>query len=159
GTATVFQFTDTDNVTPANFTTISINWGDGSPADTTTGSITQPGGAGAPFLISGTHTYGEEGTFPVSVTFHDTLNNNNHTLAGSTGNVADAALLPGNPVNVTHQEFNGVGGTNTAGGALAALNAFKAAVGGVNNGATPAPANGGFRTITWDGVALDGTDF
>src|SRR5262249_25128483 len=27
------------------------------------------------------------------------------------------------------------------------------------NGATASPQNGGFRTITWDGVKLDGTDF
>jgi hypothetical protein len=159
GTVTAAAFTDTDNVGTNNFSSISINWGDGTAADTTTGTITQPGGAGTPFQVNGTHTYGEEGTFTVSVTFHDTLNNNNHTLGGNTANVADAPLSAGNPPSATHQEFSGVGGTNTAGGTLNALNAFKTAIGGANNGATAAPQNGGFRTITWDGVKLDGTDF
>ena len=54
--------------------------------------------------------------------------------------------------------FSGVGGTNTSGGALTALNAFETAIGGGKNTAA-APQTGGFRTITWDGVKLDGTDF
>jgi hypothetical protein len=67
-------------------------------------------------------------------------------------------LFPGNPIAVgTPQVFSGVGGTNTAGGALTALNEFEAQIGGVKNTAA-APQSGGFRTITWDGVKLDGTD-
>ena len=77
----------------------------------------------------------------------------------NTGKAADPPLTPGNPLgNVTHQEFSGVGGTNTAGAALNVLAAFEAAVGGVKNVAA-SPQNGGFRVITWDGVAIDGTDF
>ena len=38
------------------------------------------------------------------------------------------------------------------------MNAFEAAIGGVKNTAA-APQTGGFRTINWDGVKLDGTDF
>ncbi|HSP45511.1 MAG TPA: hypothetical protein VLO30_05925 [Chthoniobacterales bacterium] len=72
---------------------------------------------------------------------------------------ADAALTAGNPVNVgTPSQFSGVGGTNTNGGAFTALSAFEAAIGGVKNIA-PSPQTGGFRVITWDGVAVDGTDF
>jgi hypothetical protein len=55
-----------------------------------------------------------------------------------------------------------VGGNNTSvtnGSANAALSAFEAAIGGANNGANPPPKTGGFRTINWDGVKLDGTDF
>jgi hypothetical protein len=67
-------------------------------------------------------------------------------------------LFPGNPITVgTPQVFSGVGGTNTAGGALTALNAFETAIGEAKNTAA-APQSGGFRTITWDGVKLDGTD-
>jgi hypothetical protein len=50
--------------------------------------------------------------------------------------------------------FSGVG----AAGAANALNAFRAAIGGANNGAAP-PQSTGFRQISWDDVALDGTDF
>jgi hypothetical protein len=158
GTATIAGFVDTDNVTPSNFTNISINWGDGTAADTTTGSVSQPN-AGGEFLITGSHTYGEEGRDSVTVTVHDVLNNVNRSITLSSANVADAPLLPGNSPTATHQEFTGVGGTNTAGASLNALNAFKSAIGGANNGAVGAPQNGGFRVITWDGVALDGTDF
>src|SRR5262249_46660930 len=76
--------------------------------------------------------------------------------------VADAALLPGNVTSTTNTEFTGVGGDNTsttAGSANAGLTAFEAAIGGANNGGLPPPQSTGFRTITWDGVKLDGTDF
>ena len=36
--------------------------------------------------------------------------------------------------------------------------AFESAIGGVNNGAGPPEHAGGFRTITWDGVQVNGTD-
>jgi hypothetical protein len=70
-----------------------------------------------------------------------------------------ATLFPGNPITVgTPLTFSGVGGTNTSGGAFTALTNFETAIGGVKNTAA-APQTGGFRTITWDGVKLDGTDF
>jgi hypothetical protein len=77
-------------------------------------------------------------------------------------NAADPPLTPGNPLSgVAHTEFTGIGGTNTSttgGSANNALSSFEAAIGGVKNTAA-SPQNGGFRTITWDGVAVDGTDF
>src|SRR5947209_4943719 len=39
-----------------------------------------------------------------------------------------------------------------------ALDQFRGAIGGVNNGANPPPATGGRREINWDGVRLDGAD-
>ena len=56
----VASFTDVDPTAPlTDFTTgtggASINWGDGSAA--TTGTVTQPGGAGTAFIVSGSHTY------------------------------------------------------------------------------------------------------
>ncbi|HTK78561.1 MAG TPA: TIGR03118 family protein [Gemmataceae bacterium] len=80
----------------------------------------------------------------------------------NTVTVADAPLLPGTSVTTGVTSFSGVGGNNTsttANTANAALAAFEAAIGGANNGGTPAPQAGGFRTINWDGVKLDGTDF
>jgi hypothetical protein len=72
---------------------------------------------------------------------------------------ADPPLTAGNPVTIgSPQQFSGVGGTNTSGGAFTALAAFEAAIGGVKNIAA-SPQTGGFRTITWDGVTVDGTDF
>jgi hypothetical protein len=63
-------------------------------------------------------------------------------------------LFPGNPINEPNLPFKGVG---TA-AATAALNTFEAAIGGADNG-NSAPQTTGFRTINWDGVKLDGTDF
>src|SRR5436190_13754885 len=66
-----------------------------------------------------------------------------------------ATLFPGNPISVgVPEQFSGVGGTNTSGGAFTALTNFKNALGAANT--TPAPLTGGFRAITWDGVKLDG---
>jgi hypothetical protein len=70
-------------------------------------------------------------------------------------------LFPGNPISANEIQnpavFSGVGGTNTSGGAFNALSGFEAAIGGAKNTAA-APQAGGFRTITWDAVKLDGTD-
>jgi hypothetical protein len=43
--------------------------------------------------------------------------------------------------------------------ATAVLDAFRVAIGGVNNGGNPPPQSGGRREINWDAVKLDGTDF
>lgn len=59
---------------------------------------------------------------------------------------APAGALP------TPTTFAGVGGTNTAGGASNARNAFLAAIGGIDNGSRIGSASGGVRTVTWDGV-------
>src|SRR5581483_11307880 len=52
------------------------------------------------------------------------------------------------------QIFSGVGA-----GAATAFQDMKNAIGGVNNGGGGGPQTGGFRTIDWDAVKLDGTDF
>ncbi len=65
-------------------------------------------------------------------------------------------LTPGNPVAaMTPTEFSGAG----LGNALTAMQSFQNTIGGADNGGTPAPQSGGFRSINWDDVALDGTDF
>ncbi len=50
--------------------------------------------------------------------------------------------------------FTGVGADATT-----AFNAMKAAIGGPDNTTETGPQRNGFRTIDWDGVKLDGTDF
>jgi hypothetical protein len=50
--------------------------------------------------------------------------------------------------------FSGAGNTNAA----TQFADFKTAIGGADNGNNP-PQASGFRTINWDGVKLDGTDF
>jgi CSLREA domain-containing protein len=46
----------------------TITWGDGS---TSAGTISQPGGTGTPFVVSGTHTYAAAGVYATSVTVLD----------------------------------------------------------------------------------------
>jgi hypothetical protein len=153
--------TFTDTAGPAaTALTATVDYGDGTPLSTAT--VTRVG-ATTSYTVSDTHTYPDEsGGLGFNATLHvfenATPTTNTDTLSQRVV-AADAPLGAGTlPAGLTHQEFSGVGGTNTAGGALNALNAFEATIGGVKNTAA-APQTGGFRVITWDGVAVDGTDF
>jgi hypothetical protein len=55
------------------------------------------------------------------------------------------------PASALPLTFSGAGGTNTSGGAVTALNAFEAAIGGANNLAK-GPQAAGLRTVNWDEV-------
>jgi PKD repeat protein len=84
---TVAHLTDSDTAAKPSDYSASINWGDGT---TTSGTV-----AGNPsnFIVTGSHTYAEEGTYKVTVTITDTADNPpNTTTASSTAKVADAAL-------------------------------------------------------------------
>ncbi len=76
-------------------------------------------------------------------------------LAGFRMACAICALMMITAAVSAQQVFTGASTTE----ATDALNAFRAAIGGANNGGTATPQNGGRREINWDGVALDGTDF
>lgn len=64
----------------------SVNWGDGT---TTPGIVT---GAGGSFTVTGTHTYLEEGTYPVTTTVTDLAVPTDTATAKSAATVADAPL-------------------------------------------------------------------
>jgi hypothetical protein len=54
-----------------HYKVVSLNWGDGSALDTTTGSLSYSGGAGsktAAFTVSGSHTYAANGTYTLVAT-------------------------------------------------------------------------------------------
>ena len=88
------SFTSGDpNATPAGFSAI-VDWGDGTPS--TLGTITQPGGSGTDFLVSGGHTYDDANAdgHTVTVRVTDAFN----TTADATTvvtTVADAPLMLG----------------------------------------------------------------
>jgi PKD repeat protein len=66
----------------------SINWGDSTPLDTTSGSITFDGVS--TFTVSGSHTYGEEGTYSISaVVDHEGI----LTTVTATATVSDPAVV------------------------------------------------------------------
>ncbi len=85
---TVATFNDSDpNSTSAEYAA-TIDWGDGS--STSAGVISRS--MGGPFMVGGSHTYSEEGSYNVTVTISDTDNSSNTVAANSTANVGDAAL-------------------------------------------------------------------
>jgi hypothetical protein len=86
----VASFTDPDPSATASEYSATIDWGDSS---STSGTISGP--TGGPFNVSGTHTYAEEGSYPVTVRITDIDTPTNAATAHSTANVADAALTAG----------------------------------------------------------------
>ena len=69
-TVPVATFTDANPEAPLSEFTAVIDWGDSST--TSAGAITQTGGTGTTFDVSGTHTYTASGTFTVTITISDT---------------------------------------------------------------------------------------
>ncbi len=67
--------------------TAVITWGDGRP--TSAGTVSYDAGSGL-YTVSGTHTYAEEGTYPISIAVSDD-GGARATISG-TATVADAAL-------------------------------------------------------------------
>src|SRR5262249_56532966 len=57
-------FTHAAGTEPAGDYTATIDWGD---MTTSAGTVTQPGGPGTDYTVSGSHTYAEAGAFPIAV--------------------------------------------------------------------------------------------
>jgi hypothetical protein len=98
----VASFSDANpNGAAGDFTAI-ITWGDRASSP---GSISADGHGG--FLVSGSHTYADEGSFPVSVSITDA--GGAATTAGGTATVADAGLRAtgGNIVATEAASFSG----------------------------------------------------
>ncbi len=72
-------------------------------------------------------------------------------IALATAALSSFGLIPAQAQTV----FSGAGSA----GATAQFDAFRAALGGVNNGTGGGPQAGGRREVDWDAVKLDGTDF
>jgi Bacterial Ig-like domain len=121
----VASFTDGNPTAPVSDFTATIDWGDGTPL--TAGTVSQPGGVGTVFIVSGSHTYadsgvnGGTGTYPIQVfvvdddgsklTVANTANvaDNPITLTGLLNPESDSGLSTGTPdvTNVTQPDFSG----------------------------------------------------
>src|SRR5580693_4626427 len=84
---------DNPAATPADFTA-TIDWGDGSSP--TAGTI---GSSSAAFVVSGQHTYADEGSFTVTVTISDVSPGTGTATATDTATVSEADSLSGTPVH------------------------------------------------------------
>jgi hypothetical protein len=124
----VASYTDANPASPIADFAATIDWGDGT--DLTAGTISQPGGAGTAFIVSGAHTYadsadttgiGNVGHDPIQVfvtdvagsklTIANTANvaDNSITLTGQLNPASDSGLSTGtvNNTNVTQPDFSG----------------------------------------------------
>jgi hypothetical protein len=88
GPITVATFADLPNVSPAGDFTATINWGDGTPLDNT-GTISVGSGN---YVVTGSHTYAEEGPYSTTVTVNDVNLAINYGTATGSATVVDAAL-------------------------------------------------------------------
>jgi hypothetical protein len=86
----VARFTTSDLLATPDRFDVRIDWGDGSPVDTTSGALV-PVTAGA-YSVRGTHTYDNAGTYAVTATVEDTA---------GVPERADGSSGPGNLVTTT----------------------------------------------------------
>src|SRR5262249_38910047 len=93
---TVATFTDSDgNTSPSFYTTnTTVDWGDGSP--TSSPSITFVGGQ---FVVQSSHTYAQQGYYPITV--HVVDSDNAQATVISNANVSHAGLSATNQVPST----------------------------------------------------------
>jgi len=107
-TGVVASFASSNPSVPAGDYSATIDWGDGTPdvPDTTPGAITPISGGG--FNVTGTHTYTEEGTYPLAVHIGGASSIGAANLSAVT--VQDAPLTA-TAVNFSvtgHKNFSGV---------------------------------------------------
>jgi len=90
---TVARFVDGTPTAVATDLNAVIVWGDGT---TSPGPVTGP--KGGPFLVSGTHTYQEGGSYQITVVVRDNVDVASYFSSPSAVTVADAPLSPGTTV-------------------------------------------------------------
>jgi len=146
----VASFSDPQTTGQVGQYTATINWGDNTTA--TTGVITFTGGTD--FTVAGSHTYAEEGPYPLTVTV--TGPNGRTFLANGQAVVADAplhasaaAIFP-NPTTLV--PFTGVVATFTDDDPMGTAADYQATIvwgdGHTSTGTIAGPGNNGFFTVT-----------
>jgi hypothetical protein len=102
------SFTDTSPGDAADFTA-TVNWGDGT---TSAGTVSGP--LGGPFVVTGNHTYAEEGSYTVTTTVSDDAPGTVIATTTSSSFIGDADVLTGTGSAVTGAEGTGLSGVQTA---------------------------------------------
>jgi hypothetical protein len=120
----VASFTDANTTAPVGDFTATIDWGDGTPPSI--GTISQPGGVGTAFVVSGAHTYadsgvnGGTGSYLIQVLIQDvdgarltvtntaTVADKAITLTGQLDTASDSGKFNNDAItNVTEPVFHG----------------------------------------------------
>jgi hypothetical protein len=151
----VASFTDANpNATAGDFTA-TINWGDGTSSPGTV--VANASG----FIVTGSHTYAEEGAVPVSVTITDAGGSSAST--NTTATVADASLtVTGSaPLSTEGNPFSGVVATFTDADPAGTASDYKALIfwgdGTTTVGTITANASGGFNVSGSHSYAEEGS--
>jgi streptogramin lyase len=142
---------------------VSINWGDGTPPTLGTVGLVLQDQASVHFNVTGTHTYAEQGSFPITISILD----DGGTMAtlNSTANVADAPLvasgIPGGLSLTEGASFSGVVATFTDVGSDGTTNDYSASINWGDN-TPPSTASigmgaGGVFTIAGSHVFEEGS--
>jgi hypothetical protein len=111
----VASFTDANPTAPLSDFTTLIDWGDGTPL--TAGTVTQPGGVGTAFIVSGKHTYatsgvnGGTGTYTIQVFVQDV--GGSRLTVVNTANVADIPIVLTGELNPTSDSGLSTGTVDT----------------------------------------------
>jgi PKD repeat protein len=148
----IATFTDADPIGTISDFTATIHWGDGT---TSAGTVTQPGGTGTAFSISGSHTYLEEATNNITV---DIVDVGGSQLLGQTGPVATATEVQ--LTNVTGANTTQTSNEGSATTAITGIATFTDPAGAEPNPADPGgtPDTHYTTTINWgDGSTSPGT--
>jgi parallel beta-helix repeat protein len=137
----VATFTDANPFATAGDFTATITWGDGSSS---AGTVSAGGSGG--FVVTGGHTYAEEGSYAVHVTINDA--GGSTTSADSSASVADAPLTAaGTSISATEgAAFGGVVATFADANPFATVGEFSATItwgdGSLSSGSVSADGGG-----------------
>jgi hypothetical protein len=107
----IATFTDADPTLNAGDFTVFINWGDGTPLDSTSGEVVPGGAPGLPFHIVAEHTFAEAGVFPVVIEVQDDVNDVVATTDTDISALAGDQFQPSitaNPINPNQMFAAGV---------------------------------------------------
>jgi hypothetical protein len=119
--AAVASFTDGNPTAPLSDFTATISWGDSTSS---TGMLSQPGGIGTAFFVSGAHTYASNGTYPISVYVKD-VGGSTLTIANTVQDFDAVITCTSSPCTGTAKsssQSTGASTTSTSGTILLDLN-------------------------------------
>jgi len=153
---------DSPTANAADFTTVSIDWGDGTPTTTGTVTATLQDLNSVHFNVTGTHTYTEEGSRSIKITLVD--DGGTTGTINSVANVADAPItasgVPGGLSLTEGSTFSGLVATFTDAGTDGTINDYLSTTINWGDGtvtpATVALGAGGVFNVTGSHVYEDG---